>query len=271
MDKWDNSSEPYWEEHPGNGPYLLLLHGILSSRAQWIPNIEALSKVARPVVVELLGHGRSPAPESPEAYLPEGYVEAFEKMRKRLGAEKWLLCGQSLGAGITLRYALAYPERVIAQVFTNTNSGLSDLLNTDEAKRRAFESAKRLIEMGREGIEKIPVHPIHARHLREDIKAALLEDCAALSVLGVANTMRYTTPEVSVRHEVHRNTVPTLLVCGSREKRFKPSRDFAEANMPLLTIADLEGGHAVNIDAAEEFNRIASAFISEHIPPARLD
>ena len=28
--------------HDGNGPYLLLVHGMLSSRVQWMPNLDAL-------------------------------------------------------------------------------------------------------------------------------------------------------------------------------------------------------------------------------------
>jgi pimeloyl-ACP methyl ester carboxylesterase len=104
------SSELHVEVHPGNGPYLLLVHGILSSRAQWMLNLEALSRITQPVVVELLGHGRSPAPEAPDPYRSEGYVRACEQIRRRLGVSEWLLCGQSLGAALTLKYALDHPQ-----------------------------------------------------------------------------------------------------------------------------------------------------------------
>jgi hypothetical protein len=33
--------------------------------------------------------------------------------------------------------------------------------------------------------------------------------------------------------------------------------------MPGLEIIELEGGHAVNIDAADDFNRAAMAFIAK--------
>ena len=102
----------YYEVHEGDGPYLLLVHGLLSSRAQWRPNLRALQRVSRPVVVELLGHGRSPAPHGPDAYRPDAYSRAFEELREALGAERWLVCGQSLGAALTFRYALSHPERL---------------------------------------------------------------------------------------------------------------------------------------------------------------
>jgi 2-succinyl-6-hydroxy-2,4-cyclohexadiene-1-carboxylate synthase len=261
------SADPYLEIHPGTGPYLLLVHGFLTCRAQWMLNIEALSKVARPVVVELWGHGRSPAPESPEAYRPEGYVKIFETIRRRLGVSKWLICGQSLGASLTLRYALDCPGQVMAQVFTNTTSGLRDVPDVKEAEIRTAFFAEKILEQGPTGIERIPVHPRNARWLPPGVKRAILEDCAPLSVLGVANTVRYTNPVCSVRREIHKNKVPALLVCGRLEKRFKSMRDFAERDMPLLTIADLEAGHSVNIDAAEEFNRITTEFFTKHSGP----
>ena len=260
MESTDLANEMVVEVHPGNGPYLLLVHGILSSRAQWVLNLEALSKIARPVVVELWGHGRSPAPESPDPYKPEGYVKAFEQIRDRLGVSEWLVCGQSLGAALTLRYALDYPERFIAHVITNSMSAFRKINDPEAAANGANYFAERLLEQGPGGLTKIPIHPVNARFLRKEVREPLLRDCQTLSVLGVANTIRYTASHLSLRNEIHRNQVPTLLICGKREKRFQPLRDFAAVHMPLLDIVDLDSGHAVNIDAAEEFNQAVTAF-----------
>jgi 2-succinyl-6-hydroxy-2,4-cyclohexadiene-1-carboxylate synthase len=261
----DNSlSTPYFEIHPGHGPYLLLVHGLLSCRAQWMLNISALSQVTRPVVVELLGHGRSPAPASPEAYRPEKYVEAFENIRKQLGVDEWFICGQSLGASLTLRYALDLPRRIKAHAFTNTTSSFREISYMDNAREDINELARQLLAMGTEGLKKIPVHPANARNLHPDVKAALIEGCMDISLQGVVNGICYTRPEASVRDRVNANTVPSLLVCGKREKRFLPFRDFAREHMACLEIVELDAGHAVNIDAAEEFNNSVSSFFLEH-------
>jgi 2-succinyl-6-hydroxy-2,4-cyclohexadiene-1-carboxylate synthase len=58
----------YYDIHDGTGPYVLMVHGFLSSRAQWRPNLAALACVTRPVVLELWGHARSPAPEELALY-----------------------------------------------------------------------------------------------------------------------------------------------------------------------------------------------------------
>ena len=76
----DPSRLPHFELHDqGHGPHVMFLHGFLSSRAQWRPNLPGLTPFCRPVVVELLGHGRSPAPADPAAYTVDSYLAAFEE------------------------------------------------------------------------------------------------------------------------------------------------------------------------------------------------
>ena len=253
---------PVWQAHPGSGPFLLLVHGFLSSRAQWTPNLDALGKVCQPVVVELFGHGRSPAPQRGAAYAPDSYVAAFDAIRQRLGVERWFICGYSLGGALTLRYALAHPGRVRGQIFTNSMSAFASAALSKQWAAEAEQAGQRIANGGLATIERIAVHPRHARRLPEDVHRTLVADAALLKPLGIAKTLRFTTPFASVRDAVCRNRVPSLLACGRFEKRFRPHRAFAEAAMPHLQVVELDAGHAVNMQDAAGFNRAASAFIA---------
>ena len=82
---------------------------------------------------------------------------------------------------------------------------------------------------------------------------------------GIANTLRYTTPNVPVRERVKDLRVPTLLVCGERETRFAPNRVFAEHTIPGLRVVGANAGHAVNIEAAETFNTVVVDFLRRHL------
>lgn len=254
--------ELHCDVHPGNGPPLLLLHGLLSSGAQFEPNLEALSQVAKPVVVEMWGHGRSPVPEDPALFHPDAYVEAFERIRERLGVEAWMICGLSLGAALTLRYALDHPDRVTAQIFTNSTSALADAEWANRVRQIAAAQAQAIVKGGRQALEQMPIHPRHAKRLPEETKAALVRDAERLSPTAMARTMEFTVPESPLRDRVHGNTTPTLLVCGTREKRFHEYRAYAEREMPNLEIVEIPVGHAVNIEAAPAFNAAVTDFIA---------
>jgi len=255
----------YYEVHGDHGPFLLLVHGMLSSRAQWLLNIEALTELCRPVVVELFGHGRSLTPSDPEAYSPRRYIAEFEAIRRSLGVEKWLVCGQSLGAALTLRYSLDHAERVTAQVFTNSNSALAD----EEWRERVIPlmtaQARHLRRAGRAALEGHPLNPARGRRLPRMAQAALVADYVLHMPEGIAATGLFTVPDSSVRERVGAISVPTLLVVGEREAGFAEARAFAERSIPGIKVIGLDAGHAVNLDAADEFNEAASGFFAKHL------
>ena len=244
----------------GQGPHLLLVHGICSSRAQWRPNLAGMAQFCRPVVVELLGHGRSASPADPEAYRVEAYFERFEQLRRALGVEAWAICGQSFGAGLTLGYALAHPERVTRQVFTNSASALAtpNLSVTDEMRRARAEA---FLKGGRPMLEKMPFYPKRTGRLAAAVEDELVTDAALLSLEGVAHALAITIPGLAVTTRLAEIATPTLLVNGRREKAFQPLRDLAAREIAGLAIADLDGGHPINLDQPEAFNAAVRAFL----------
>jgi pimeloyl-ACP methyl ester carboxylesterase len=246
----------FYEVHGTGGPYLLLVHGMLSGRSQWILNLESFASFCRPVVVELFGHGRSPAPEDPKCYAPDYYTAEFERIRKELSINKWFICGQSLGAALTLNYALNYPEQIAAHIFTNSRSAL-----TDESMHDTMEFVARLIEeKGQEVIDDFPLHPAKNRRLPPEIKSALVDDVNLVDIQGFSSTCLYTVAGSSLRHLIHQNVVPTLLIAGKFDRQFAPVLDFVKTDFPNLELLVLDGGHAVNLDASDQFNEAVKEF-----------
>jgi pimeloyl-ACP methyl ester carboxylesterase len=250
----------HYDVHDGEGPPALLVHGILSSRSQWLPNLEALRAVCRPVVVELYGHGRSPSPKEPFAYSPAGYVEEFERLRRRLGVERWLLCGLSLGAALTVRYALEHPARAIAQVFTNSISAFADEAWREQVSPAIEAAARALEEHGRSALERLPMNPSRGRRLPADAREALIADYRLHDPAGIARTMRHTVPASPLGERLAENRVPALLVAGRSEAAFVPHRRRAEQIMPGLAVVELDAGHAVNLEDAAGFNAAVTDF-----------
>ena len=256
---------PHWEVHPGTGPYLLLVHGFLSSRAQWGPNLEALSAFCQPVTLELYGHGRSPSPGDPALYNTRGYATCIDAIRKHLGVERWFVCGYSLGATVTIRYALTHPHRLYGHIFTNSASAFAEPNLTGDWQATAAANAKRIRDGGREALDRIAVHPRRAKRLPPETYDALVADAEGIDPGGIAMAMEHMMPTASVRADLGDNTRPALLVCGRFEKRFAANRDFAAAQMPHLEIVDVDAGHAVNMTATNAFNAAVERFVRANL------
>lgn len=238
-----------------------MLHGVLSSAAQWQLNLDALAQVCRPVIVELWGHGHSPAPDDTNLYTPEAYARQFDLIRQALQVQTWIVCGYSLGAGLIMRYAMTHPAHVRGVIFTNSASAFASQDQVRRWQTDAPATAERILEKGHAAIEKIPVHPKYAKRLPPAVKHALLKDAAKLSPMGIANTLLHTNPAASVRDLVEDNPIPALLCFGKHERKFQPTRDWLIEHMPNLEHVDLEAGHAVNMEDHHGFNKATTAFI----------
>lgn len=254
------SDRPFYQVlDRGNKPYLMLLHGVMSSRAQWRANLDGLRDTANVVLVELLGHGRSPSPADPAAYRAQQYTAFFDALRADLGVESWFVCGQSFSAGLTMRYALDFPDRVRGQIFTNSVSGLAPP-ETAERRDERIRTVAALRESGRAALKAMRYYPRKGR-LPDVVFDAMLADAELMDPLGMAWSMEITVPDLSMRDVFHQTQVPTLLVNGAWEKVFQPVADLAQRLLPSLQRVDVEGGHSVNAENPQGFNRAVVDFV----------
>jgi pimeloyl-ACP methyl ester carboxylesterase len=236
---------------------------MLSGRSQWFENLDALKQVCRPVIIELWGHGRSASPESFEYYRHSAYIDYFEQIRNQIDADNWFVCGQSFGATLTFRYAVACPESVQGHIFTNSVSAFGGVDASAENQTRIDEQAALIRSQGRAILEQMPIHPRNARRLPKAARDALLRDADSLNPAGVANTLRHVA-DSSVVDLLPRLTMPNLLICGTREQPFADGRKIAEEHIPNLAVVAAEVGHAVNIQAADIFNKAVIEFIQHN-------
>jgi pimeloyl-ACP methyl ester carboxylesterase len=124
----------------GAGDPLLLLHGISSSSASWIPVFEAMPNYHL-VAWDAPGYGESDAltDERPSA---AQYAERLAEFADALGLRRFALVGHSLGALIAAAFAASRPGRVSALILSNPGAGY----------RAATEQARRDMVDGRLGL-----------------------------------------------------------------------------------------------------------------------
>ena len=244
----------------GNGPYLFMVHGMLSSRHQWDPNLDALKPIVTPVVFDLWGHGNSPTPTRDEPYMVDYLVGEFERVRNELNAPQIFLCGQSFGAGLTLRYSLTHPERVLGQIFTNSLSALTPANELRPPQDRALR-AESMREEGVAGLRKLPFHPRRALRLPDELRKFLVEMADAVDPEAVARISEVSSGQLSVKEDLEKIACPTLLVNGAFEKRFQPLRVMAQETIPGCQVIDIDAGHAVNLEQPRAFDDAVTQFL----------
>ena len=93
----------------GEGPVILLIHGIAGSSEQWVDSMTLLAEDHTVIAPDLLGHGRSAKPRGD--YSLGAYAAGLRDLLIALDHRKATVVGHSLGGGIALQFAYQFPER----------------------------------------------------------------------------------------------------------------------------------------------------------------
>ena len=242
----------------GEGPLLLLLHGLGSSSLDWQAQIERFSERYRVVAIDLRGHGQS---------MQEG---PFDVPTLAADVTRWLeeqpepawVVGLSLGAMVALELALRLPHKVRGLVLVN---GFSEfLLETPREQERHAMRLKWLRWfgmrplawwLGRElfpGPELAPVrHTFRLRFVRSNKKKtykALLEALPGWSVRARLGSLWQPVAIISTSHD--------YLPLAKRVEQF--------ASLPNATIHTPDGHHAWPAEDPAGFNHLLQRILATH-------
>lgn len=102
-------------ESAGDGPPIVLLHGLTATRRNVVQGSRHLSaRGFRLIGYDARGHGESGAAPERSAYEYADLADDLAAVLDELGLERAALAGSSMGAATALRFALAHPDRVRA-------------------------------------------------------------------------------------------------------------------------------------------------------------
>jgi len=231
----------------GPGTPMLLSHGFSATSTMWDRNVGALS-ADRPVVVwDQRGHGRSDSPVDPRAYSAAISTDDMSALLDKIGAQRAIIAGMSLGGYLSLAFQLHHPFRVAALVLVDTGPGFKN----DAARAQWNDVVER-----------------YARRVEsEGFNGALspeLADAVHHNPGGLAPTAR----QVMAQHDdqVIRSlddiAVPSLVVVGENDPNYLAGADYMARHInDARKVVLAQAGHASNIDQADAFNTAVLEFL----------
>lgn len=265
----------------GEGPPLLLLHGIAGSYETWAPLIPALSEDFTVIAPDMLGHGKSAKPRGD--YSLGAYAAGVRDLMLALGFDSATVVGHSLGGGVAMQFAYQFPTHT-DRLGLVSSGGLGDEVNVflRAATLPGSEFVLPLITKawvtgtGRTlagwlgaigltpGADVTEVARGYASLADPEARAAFL--CTARSVID------HRGQRVSARDRLYlADAIPTIIVWGERDRIIPVShahRAFEEMPGSELKVFD-DAGHFPHLDRPLPFTRGLTKFI-KGTKPARL-
>jgi pimeloyl-ACP methyl ester carboxylesterase len=266
----------------GEGPALLLVHGIGDSSDTWRPVFDQLARRYTVIAPDLLGHGRSEKPRAD--YTIAGFANGMRDLLAVLGVERVTVLGHSLGGGVAAQFAYQFPERCERLVLVGSGGvgrSVSPLLRL--AAVPGIEALMPLLglpplrAMSRLGAGVLRLFDTALGRDAEEILAvfdALPDTEARRAILRTLRSgVDWRGQVITMLDRAYLAAgVPTLIVWGRRDAIIPLGHGrMAQAAIPgsRLEVFD-EAGHFPHHVDPDRFAQLVQEFI-ETSPPARFD
>ncbi len=209
----------------GFGSTIVFTHGWTDNRNAWDGVITNLDDQARCIAWSIRGHGESFAP--PPGQYTRDHTLSDLKAVTDMSERKVILAGHSLGGYLSLAHCLLYPEDVEALILVGAGPGFRKRESINQWNSSVIESAKKL-------------------DLPEGSEATALHTDAWV-IDGLSEIK-----------------VPTLVVVGEHDKRFRVSMSVFEKYLNVKSSVVVEdAGHSVHRKKPLEVANAIKDFLTE--------
>jgi pimeloyl-ACP methyl ester carboxylesterase len=229
---------------------MVFIHGSGSDHSVWSNQYAKLHKDYNILAIDLPGHGQS---EGEAQVTIEDYCRWVKNLLDVANLPNTILVGHSLGAAITLTFAINYPKKLSGIVAVGggikmpVNAALLEGLKANPAETMALICKFSL-----------------AKENREKFLAALIES-KSLTRVDVLRNDLLACDKLNLTQELNKISSKALVICGVQDKMTSPdnSREIA-ANINGAKLTLIEGaGHMVMLEKPLEFNEELKNFAQQ--------
>lgn len=239
----------YVEE--GEGPVLMLLHGLMGALSNFEGVINHFKKT-HTVVVPIM-----PLFDMP--LLDAGVKPLYKYIRdfiKHKGYDKVSMLGNSLGGHVGLVYAVNHQEKLRHLILTGSSGLYENAFGGSYPKREDKEFIRKKVEVT------FYDPAIATDELVDEVFDMINDRAKLIRIIAIAKS--------AIRHnmadELHKIHVPTCLIWGKNDTITPP--EVAEDFHKLIVNSELfwidKCGHAPMMEHSEEFNSILESWLSRH-------
>ena len=258
----------------GDGPPLVLLHGIPTSSLLWRDVIPTLAQTRRVIALDMLNYGRSDKPErvdvsiAAQARILIGFMDA-------LGLGRVDLAAHDIGGGVAQIVAVRHPERlnslILASAICFDSWPIPEFEPLQDPDAEAGMSVEEFDKMLRNFL---PQGVVSADGLSDEAIAIMLSPWAGeAGKAALFHNFRRLNPEytMAIARELDTINMPTLVLWGDMDPFQKPeyAQRLADAipNAKLEWIAD--AAHWIMEENPREVATCIVRFLDDQASAAR--
>ena len=266
----------------GEGPTVLLIHGIGGDWRTWEPVLDGLARQHHVVAVDLPGHGGSA--KGAGDYSLGALASALRDLGGALGLERATVIGHSLGGGVAMQFAYQFPERCERLVLVSSGGlgpdvglilRLATLPGSELFLSLTAPAARSLINLAASAGRALRLRAAYDAEFYARTFAALADPETRAAFLGTLRGVVGTRGQlVDARDRLYlAEHMPTLIVSGERDAVLPVDHGHAAQDaMPGSRLEIFEtAGHLPQLDDPHRFIEVVNDFVATTDPSAYSD
>ena len=251
----------YNDHGPENAPVIIFIHGFPFNKSMWDDQVDFLKDNYRVVAYDIRGHGNSDA--GIDDFFIELFVNDLLRFMAKLGIEKSILCGLSLGGYIALNAVLKHPDRFDGLILNDTQC----IEDTPEIKENRCTAIIRIMKNGVEQYADEIIKNLFASETfinKYKIIAAVKEMIIATPKQSLCNTLHALAERKDTCDQLPEINIPVLIMVG-KEDKITPIAAAQQMHEKIrgskLKIIP-HAGHIINLENTIAFNKKLVKFLA---------
>ena len=274
----DGAQVTYVDMGPRDGDPIVWIHGLGACWQTWLENLPFFARTHRCIALDLPGFGQSKLPDGWDVSI-ERYAGVVDELCDRLGIERAIVVGNSMGGFIGIAMAIHFSTRVERLVLVSAAvfwqeyrraQPLVALARTSDASigRAIVHGQPRMLKRPRLRAAALAFGGIrYPQLLSREMQAELL--LTAKRTRGFLPALE-ALADYPLREELAQVEAPTLIVWGTHDTLVSVNHAHELADLLPNARKAIFGrtGHVAMLERPERFNRTVTEFLAEADRPA---
>lgn len=248
-------------------PFLIFFHGFMGSGRAFEHILPDLKKFCNPITIDLIGHGKTEAPDNADLFTTENQIRQIHSILDRFQFKDQYAYGYSMGGRVLFQLIASYPDLFKGVCIESSHCGIEDKAVRDDRVKTDIKRAEKLEKNFSQFLDdwqSLPLFASSSEKIKQNYREIMENQSPAMMAYSLKSFGAGVMP--SICEKLHQLQLPVYLVAGSNDQKYvNRMTEISKLNNHFELIVADNAGHRVHTDRPDLLINYLKKLISSHV------